>query len=67
MNCGFHGGLPSHPRWLRTYLQVNAADGAADVMERQMTMKQRLEAWTFAAVLFVGLPLSILLGAWLAG
>jgi hypothetical protein len=32
-----------------------------------MTMKQRLEAWTFAAVLFVGLPLSILLGAWLAG
>lgn len=63
MNCGFHGGLPSQPRWLRTYLQVNAADGAAEMMERPMTRKQRLEAWMFAAVLFVGLPLSIVLSA----
>ncbi len=28
-----------------------------------MTRKQRLEAWMFAAVLFVGLPLSIVLSA----
>ncbi len=32
-----------------------------------MTRKERLEAWTFAAVLFVGLPLSILFSAWLVG
>lgn len=30
-----------------------------------MTRKERLEAWMFAAVLFVGLPLSIVFSAWL--
>src|SRR5690606_30280072 len=33
-NCGFVGVFPTHPRWLRTYLEVNAADGAAALMER---------------------------------
>jgi hypothetical protein len=44
-----------------------AADAAVHPLEADMTKKDQLEATVFAAILFVGLPLSIVVSRMLAG